>query len=223
MHSLPKDALSSRPSKADSGTRRVRSLPPRTRLRPVAIFASLAVLAALALGACGESHTRVTTGSYAGGSGKNAPYLNVGPLVYEVQLSRQLNPYDTEDANYLLGLTPAQRQLHPGEEWFAVFMQVYNESSLPHPAATDYTITDTQENTYYPLTLGPANLFAYRAGAVSPKSQIPAPDTVAADGPTQGALLLFKIKVLSLNNRPLTLKIVDPHDPAQTASAELDV
>ncbi len=223
MHSLPNDALCSQPSTADSGPHRVPPLPQRTRLRPVAILAALVVLAALALGACGESHTRVTTGSYAGGSGKNAPYLNVGPLVYEVQLSRQLNPYDTEDANYLLGLTPAQRQLHPGEEWFGVFMQVYNESSLPHPAATDYTITDTQENTYYPLTLGPANLFAYRAGAVPAKSQIPAPDTVAADGPTQGALLLFKIKVLSLNNRPLTLKIVDPRDPAQTASAELDV
>jgi hypothetical protein len=193
------------------------------RLPRKILLALLAALAMLALGACGESHTRVTTGSYAGGSGKNAPYLNVGPLVYEVQLSRQLNPYDTEDASYLLGLTPAQRQLNPGEEWFAVFMQVYNESSLPHSAATDYTITDTQENTYYPLTLGPANLFAYRAGAVPPKGQIPAPDTVAADGPTQGALLLFKIKVLSLNNRPLTLKIVDPGDPAQTASAELDV
>ncbi len=193
------------------------------RLPRKTLLALLAALAVLALGACGESHTRVTTGSYAGGSGKNAPYLNVGPLIYEVQLSRQLNPYDTEDASYLLGLTPAQRQLNPGEEWFGVFMQVYNESSLPHPAATDYTITDTQESTYYPLTLGPANLFAYRAGAVAPKSQIPAPDTVAADGPTQGALLLFKIKVLSLNNRPLTLKIVDPGDSAQTASAELDV
>ncbi len=193
------------------------------RLPRKTLLALLAALVALTLGACGESHTRVTTGTYAGGSGKNAPYLNVGALIYEVQLSRELNPYDTEDANYLLDLTPAQRQLNPGEEWFGVFMQVYNESSLPHPAATDFTITDTQENTYYPLTIGPANLFAYRAGDVPPNSQIPAPETVAADGPTQGALLLYKIKVLALNDRPLTLKIVDPGDPAQTASAELDV
>jgi hypothetical protein len=189
----------------------------------LAILAVLAALAALALGACGESHTRVTTGTYSGGSGKNAPYLNVGPLVYEVQLSRQLNPYDTEDSSYMLGLTPAQRQLLPGEEWFGVFMQVYNNSTLPHPIATDLTITDTQGNTYYPLVLGPANLFAYRAGLVPPNSRVPALNTVAADGPTQGALLLYKIKVLSLNNRPLELKIVDPADAAQTASAELDV
>jgi hypothetical protein len=58
---------------------------------------------------------------------------------------------------------------------------------------------------------------------VPPNSQIPAPSTVAADGPTQGELLLYKIKVESLNNRPLTLKIVDPGDAAQSASAELDV
>jgi hypothetical protein len=187
------------------------------------MLAALAAFAALALGACGDSHTRVTTGTYAGGSGKNAPYLDVGPLAYEVQLSRQLNPYDTEDASYLLGLTPAQRELRPGEEWFGVFMQVYNESSLPHPAATDFTITDTEGNTYYPLTPGPANLFAYRAGVVPAGGRIPALDTVAADGPTQGAVLLYKIKVESLNNRPMTIKIVDPGDATQTASAELDV
>jgi hypothetical protein len=225
MLRLPLDASRSLSAAADAvSPRRIPLL--RAALRPLAIraaLATLAVLAMLVLGACGESHTRVTTGTYAGGSGKNAPYLNVGPLVYEVQLSRELNPYDTEDASYLLGLTPAQRALHPGEEWFGVFMQVYNESNVPHPAATNFTITDTQENTYYPLTLGPANLFAYRAGVVPANSQIPVPDTVAADGPTQGALLLYKIKVLSLNNRPLTLKIVDPGNPTQSASAELDV
>ncbi|MGH2853435.1 MAG: hypothetical protein ACRDLF_04495 [Solirubrobacteraceae bacterium] len=194
-----------------------------SRLSRNAILAVLAVLAALALGACGDSHTRVTTGTYAGGSGKNAPYLNVGPLVYEVQLSRQLNPYDTEDASYLLGLTPAQRALRPGEEWFGVFMQVYNNSGLPHPVATDLTISDTLGNTYFPLAPGAANLFAYRAGDVPASGRVPAPDTVAADGPTQGALLLYKIKVESLDNRPLTLKVVDPGNATQTASAELDV
>jgi hypothetical protein len=194
-----------------------------SRLLRNTILAGLAVLALLAVGACGESHTRVTTGTYSGGSGKNAPYLNVGALVYEVQLSRQLNPYDTEDASYMLGLTPTQRQLLPGEEWFGVFMQVYNNGDVPHPAATDFTISDTQGNTYSPLTLGPANLFAYRPGLVPSGGRVPALNTVAANGPTQGALLLYKIKVLSLNNRPLELKIVDPGNAAQTASAELDV
>jgi hypothetical protein len=194
-----------------------------TMTRKPALLALLA-LAALGLGACSDdSHTSVTTGTYAGESGQNAPYLNVGPLIYEVQLSRELNPADTEDAAYLGGLTPAQRKLARGEEWFAVFLQVYNESSAPHPAATQLTIRDTQENIYTPTVPATTNEFAYRAGLLQPKSRIPALNTVAANGPTQGALLLYKIKIVSLDNRPLEFKIVDPLNPKQTAQAELDV
>jgi hypothetical protein len=185
---------------------------------------ALLLLSSLALGACSDnSHTRVTTGTYAGESGQNAPYLNVGPLIYEVQLSRELNPSDTEDASYLAGLSPVQRRLRPGEEWFAVFLQVYNESSTPHLAATNLTISDTQDNVYTPIVPALTNEFAYRGGLLASKARIPALNTVAAAGPTQGALLLYKIKVVSLDNRPLTLRIVDPLNPTQSASAELDV
>jgi len=191
---------------------------------PRAWLLAILLVPALALSACSDnSHTRVTTGTYAGESGQNAPYLNVGPLIYEVQLSRELNPSDTEDAAYLKGLTPAQRLLRPGEEWFAVFMQVYNETSAPHPVSTNLTISDTQENVYSPIVPDATNEFAYRGGLLGPKERLPALNTVAADGPTQGALLLYKIKIVSLDNRPLELKIVDPLNPSQTASAELDV
>jgi hypothetical protein len=191
---------------------------------PRASLLVLLLVPVLALSACSDdSHTRVTTGTYAGESGQNAPYLNVGPLIYEVQLSRELNPYDTEDATYLTGLTPAQRKLAPGEEWFAVFMQVYNESSVPHPATTNISISDTQENVYTPITPALTNEFAYRGGLLAPKGRIPALDTTAANSPTQGALLLFKIKIVSLDNRPIEIKIGDPLDPAESASAELDV
>lgn len=185
---------------------------------------ALLLVSAVALSACSDnSHTRVTTGTYAGESGQNAPYLNVGPLIYEVQLSRELNPADIEDASYLAGLTPAQRRLRPGEEWFAVFLQVYNESSAPHLAATNLTISDTQNNIYTLIVPALTNEFAYRGGLLASKGRIPALNTVAADGPTQGALLLYKIHVVSLDNRPLELKIVDPLNPSQPASAELDV
>jgi hypothetical protein len=196
---------------------------PRLRIPRAALLAVLLV-PVLALSACSDnSHTRVTTGTYAGESGQNAPYLNVGPLIYEVQLSRELNPYDTEDASYLADLTPAQAKLQPGEEWFAVFLQVYNETSIPHPAATNISISDTQENVYTPIDPPLTNEFSYRAGLVPPKGRIPELDTVAANGPTPGAVLLFKIKVVSLDNRPIEIKIVDPTNPTQTASAELDV
>jgi hypothetical protein len=190
------------------------------RKSPLAI---LALLALLALGGCGDSHTRVSTGTYAGESGKNAPYLNVGPLLYEVQLSRELNPANIEDAAYLKGLTPAESHLAPGQEWFAVFLQVYNHTSAPLPAATSVMVTDTQNNVYTPLAPNATNEFAYRGGLVPAKGELPLPESVASSGATGGAVLLYKIQVVSLDNRPLELKIVDPNDTSQTASAELDV
>jgi hypothetical protein len=193
-----------------------------SRLRKLALILG-ALLAVLALAACGDSHTRVTTGTYAGESGANAPYLNVGPLVYEVQLSRELNPANSEDAAYLQGLSPEQRKLERGQEWFAVFLQVYNQTTRPLPAATAITISDTQENIYSPIIPSEINPFAYRGGNVPGSGQIPAPGTTAFYGPTQGALLLYKIQVVSLDNRPLELKILDPEDPTESASAELDV
>ena len=192
-----------------------------SRLRKLPLL-GLILLAAVALGACGDSHTKVTTGTYAGESGQNAPYLNVGPLVYEVQLSRELNPSDEEDAQYLQGLSPEQKKLEAGQEWFGVFLQVYNNGSQSQPAATDVSITDTQENTYEPIVPAGQNPYIYQAGAVPGKGRLPIDDSIAFEGPTQGALLLFKIQTVSLDNRPLTLKIVTPNG-AQSASAELDV
>jgi hypothetical protein len=184
---------------------------------------ALALAAALGIGACGDSHTKVTTGTYAGESGANAPYLDVGPLAYEVQLSRQLSPSDTEDAAYLQGLSASQRALSPSQEWFAVFLQVYNNTSRAAPASTSVTIRDTQGNVYSPITPDQTNPFTYRGGSVLAKGRLPTPDSTAATGPTQGALLLFKIQIISLDNRPLKLSIVDPTDAAETGSAELDV
>jgi hypothetical protein len=193
-----------------------------SRLRKLSLL-GLVLLAAVTLGACGDSHTKVSTGTYAGESGQNAPYLDVGPLVYEVQLSRELNPNDEEDAQYLQGLSAEQQKLAPGQEWFGVFLQVYNNGSQPQTAASDIAISDTQQNSYIPIFPASSNPYIYKAGAVPAKEHLPIADSIAFEGPTQGALLLFKIQVVSLDNRPLTIKIVDPDKPADTATAELDV
>jgi len=193
-----------------------------SRLRKLPL-AALALLAVFALSACGDSHSKVSTGTYAGESGANAPYLDVGPLRYEVQISRQLNPYNSEDAAYLSGLRPADRTLQPGQEWFGVFLQVYNTGDRPRLAATNVTISDTQGNVYSPLVPGPSNEYAFRGGFVPAMSRVPPLDTTAGFGPTQGALLLYKIHTVSLDNRPLVVKITDPNDLAESAQAELDV
>jgi len=194
----------------------------RSPLRKLALLAA-AALATAALGACGESHTKVTTGTYAGESGASAPYLNVGPLIYQVQLSRELNPTNSEDSGYFEGVPYAEGRLLPGQEWFGVFMQVYNNTEHAHAASQSITISDTEGNVYHPLSVLGTNHYVYRGGLVPAKSVLPAPDTTAAFGPTQGALLLFKIKVISLDNRPLEIKIAEPEGLVASASAELDV
>jgi hypothetical protein len=194
----------------------------RSRLRKLTLGLP-AVLAVLVLGACGDSHTKVTTGTYAGESGVNAPYLDVGALKYEVQLSRELNPSNSEDAVYFKGLTATESKLEPGEEWFGVFVQVYNGTSHTARATETMTISDTQGNVYAPILPSQENEYTYRGGFVRAKGQIPEPDTTPFFGPTQGALLLYKIKVSSLDNRPLEIKITNPEDLAESAKAELDV
>ena len=194
----------------------------KSRLRKLALLAP-ALIVALALGACGDSHTKVTTGTYAGESGQNAPYLNLGPLVYQVQLSRQLNPSDREDAGYLQGVPFSEGRLLPGQEWFGVFMQVYNNTDQVHKAAENITITDTQGTVYRPLAVLTTKHYIYRAVNVPSKGLLPNADTTAQFGPTQGAMLLFKINTISLDNRPLEIKIVNPENPSETVSAELDV
>jgi hypothetical protein len=52
---------------------------------------------------------------------------------------------------------------------------------------------------------------------------LPQPDTTASFGPTQGALLLFKIRDASLNSRPLEIRIAKPEGLLGSVSAELDV
>ena len=192
---------------------------------PRPVLVTLAVLVLLALGGCGSSHTKVTTGTYAGESGASAPYLDVGPLRYQIQLSRQLNPYDIGDSAYLQDLPPAEQKLEVGQEWFGVFIQVYNHSAHARPAASPPTVTifDTQDNLYVPVALGPGNQFAYRGGLVPGDGRLPELDTVASNGGTQGALLLYKVYTVSLDNRPLKVRVVNPANSAQTASAELDV
>jgi hypothetical protein len=189
--------------------------------KPVTI--GVAALTAIALAACGNADKKQTSGTYAGEGGAAAPYLSVGPLAYQVQISRTLNPNDTEDSAFLQGLSPKQRELQPGEEWFGVFMQVYDESGASHEDAREITIHDTEGNVYKPVEPNQYNLYAYRPGATVPsKDQLPLPSSTAASGAVNGLLLLYRLKLTSLENRPLTVKIVSPTDPTKTASAELD-
>ncbi|MBJ7520036.1 MAG: hypothetical protein JHC84_10105 [Solirubrobacteraceae bacterium] len=180
------------------------------------ILATVAVAALFAAG-CGNKEDVVLEGKTEG------IYLDVGELKYQVQISRQLNPLDTEDQEYLTAVSPTERDLEPDETWFGVFMRVQNTTDEPLPVASRFEIEDTQGTVFRPILLGPDNGYAYRASApLEPKEVLPAPNSTAGFGSTRGALLLFKLKVDTLALRPLVLTITPP-DGGERGHVDLDV
>lgn len=151
-------------------------------------------------------------------------YLDINDLKYQVQVSRQFNPTDEQDKAFLIGIPEDERDLKPNEVWFGVLMRVQNETEEALRPAEDIQITDTQEELFKPVTLGPKNVFAYRPGqAIPPESVMPLPDSPAFDSASRGALLLFKLTLAALNNRPLEMRIEGRRVPQQTGIINLDV
>jgi hypothetical protein len=175
----------------------------------------LVIVAALAVGACGDKEEITLHGDTEG------TYIDVGGLKYQVQISRLLNPTDREDVGYLIDL-PAGQTLGATDQWFAVFMRVENDSDKAERAATDYDIRDTQNNVYRPIEMGPKNVFAYRSAVLQPKDLLPLPSSPAAESTIQGSMLLFKIPVANFQNRPLVLEIHSPIG-GPTGTVDLDV
>ncbi|HEU4974618.1 MAG TPA: hypothetical protein VFT50_05970 [Baekduia sp.] len=185
------------------------------QLRRLLATTALALVAATSLAACGEEETS---------NGKTeGVYVTTGDLKYQVQISRQLNPHDFEDHDYLVGRTGANANLKPNEDWFGVFLRVRNTSDAPHQSASRFYIEDTTGQRFDPVTLNQSvNVVAYKPLVVGPGDQLPVPGSLARENPTQGGLVLFKVPVSSFANRPLVLHI-EPAEGGQEATVDLDV
>ena len=175
----------------------------------------MVLVLALALSACGDKEKTVTFGSTEG------VYVDNGDLKYQVQISRELNPADPEDKGYLIGAD--EKTLSPSDLWFGVFMRVQNTTADTHPAAREFELSDTQGNTWRPIPLPADNVFAYRPVDLPSGGVLPNTDSPAGENTIQGSLLLFKIPYANLQNRPLVLTVVDPNNPGDKATVDLDV
>lgn len=191
---------------------------PRLR-RPLAVLAAL--LASGGLSACGkhiDESARVVRAETEG------IYLDIGELKYQVQVSRQLNPYDAQDRPLLAGIPADQRPLKADEVWFGVFLRVQNEQKEALPPARKIKIVDTQEDVFLPIALDDRNPYAYHSTVdIGAGRVVPLPDTPAFDTPVRGLLVLFKLTLTALANRPLELQIESRTLPRQTGIIELDV
>jgi hypothetical protein len=199
-----------------------RSRLPLWRLRGTANSAALFCVLALAGGlvsGCG-ANPRENNASREGLPEK------VGGIDYNVYITRELNLKDVEDSGYYKGA-----EAPPGFALYGVFLTACNPTEAatsPNvPAASDFTVIDTQGNRFKPLPQPPDSIFAYQALPLKHLACIPKRGSLAASGPTNGALLVFKLPLQTLENRPLDLEIVSPPDPhtgnRDTGRIELDV
>lgn len=185
------------------------------RLLPIA----LAVLFAVALPGCfgGSKPDTITKGE------SEAEYVTLGKLQYQVQLSRQLNPAQGPDNDYLVGLGLADRVVKRDEVWFAVWIRAWNKSGRTQRSADTFKIVDTRGREYEPVALSPVNRFAYRPAPVLDQDRLPTPGSAADGTPTSGAMLLFKLPVDALDFRPLELAFSDASAPKTESTIRLDV
>ncbi|MEA2147235.1 MAG: hypothetical protein QOG59_2822, partial [Solirubrobacteraceae bacterium] len=172
-------------------------------ITPKSFSMFLAVAAALGVGACGNKTSSIHNAETEG------IYLNVGPLKYQVEISRQLNPRAIpEDKTFVQGIDPAQATLAPDELWFAVFVRVENETHQAQIPASFFQITDTEGTVYRPVDINDQNPFYFNTSPIRAQGVAPDPDSVAGQlGSIGGMELLFKVKRTSLDNRPLVLTI----------------
>jgi len=168
---------------------------------PRLVVLAVAVLA-LAAGGCGDSESQTRTVADTEGL-----YLNISGLSYQIQMSRYLNPNDVEDSEYLIGLPKGTAPPGGDDIFFGVWVRIQNFSDQPRPSANSWEIHDTQDNVYRPIPIDTnINPFVLKVGAEVPgNGLIPNPSSAPGQGPTQGALLLFKVTIDSLQNRPLEL------------------
>jgi hypothetical protein len=174
----------------------------------LALVAALALT--VALGACGEDEEKT--------SGAEGEYINAGDAVYQVQLSRLLNPDVRPDDDYLRG----QPVLGADDAYLGVFLTVENEGKEDYLPPRDMKVVDTQGNEYLPIDVSATGFGLSFSEPLKPGELAPRPDSPAATGQEGGALVLFRVKQQSpTENLPLELDI--PASAGKESRVTLDI
>jgi hypothetical protein len=187
------------------------------------ILVVVAALATLAVSGCAlDARNNLKVISQTELASGAEPYVFAGNMTYQIQETRQLNPFDIEDVQYLAGLKDAQ-QISGNTMWFAVFLWAKNQSGHIATTSDHFTMTDSTGATYYPVKLNSdVNPYAWTAQTLSPDGIEPSADSTAGYGPIGGGEILFELPVSVYSNRPLTLDVYGaPGQKASTISLDL--
>lgn len=166
----------------------------RNLIIPLLVLA-LAGFAAVAAG-CGDEPTA---------EAKEGEPLELGDVAYNIQITRELNRFSSEDAAYLEGAP----KLRPDQEYLGVFMQVTNQGDQATVVPEPFRVVDTRGRIYDQVPL--ENDWALRPGTpIEPGQTVPGPETPARNGPIEGSLILFAVDRTANENRPLILEVPGP-------------
>jgi len=183
----------------------------RTLVAPLAIFCAVMGLA-LPIAGCGDEDSHDEVPEVVEGEP-----LELGELIYNVAITRFLNPNIVEDEAYLEGAPEEPK----GMSYMGVFILIKNENEEAIQSAQNYAVVDGSHRVYEPIE-DVETPFTLEVGATVPaEGEIPELDTVAAAGPTQGALLLFLVDDDVSEERPLLLEVESV--TAGEGTIELDI
>src|SRR5262245_21908826 len=109
----------------------------RTR---IALLTALCALAAgLVVAGCGSENAQEELEAAEG------QHLEIGGLIYNVAITRFLNPDDTEDSEYLVGQDPPE----PGKSYLGVFLTIVNRGEDTLPSADGFVVASSGEARYF--------------------------------------------------------------------------
>src|SRR3954465_12026908 len=135
------------------------------RRLPSAAFSCVALVLVLLLSGCGDNPRENDA------SREGLPE-RVGGIDYNVYITRELNLKDVEDSGYYQG-----PEAPPGFALYGVFLTPCNpaeSATSPNvPAASDFTVVDTQGNRFRPLALPAGDIWAYHPQPLKHQACIP--------------------------------------------------
>ena len=180
------------------------------------IVCALAV--ALAVAACGSGKQVSTTpgqltGHEVGNEANDGSYIQAGPITYQLEISRELNPYSVQDKPLVAGLPKGFVAPNANQIWYGVLLWAKNQHHHAYRTSDNFEIVDSEGTTYRPVKLNPTeNPYAWTSQLLQKNQTDPGQDSVQSDGESQGGLLLFKLNNAVYSNRPLMLYVLGVHD-----------
>jgi hypothetical protein len=176
-------------------------------MRKIACMA-LVPMALLAVASCGQEELS---------EGEEGEYIHAGEAVYQVQLTRLLNPRQRPDDSLVRG----QQTLPSDEQFLAVFLEITNEGDEGYTPPRDMKVVDSEGNEYLPLDATQSGFGLEFGEEIAPGKQVPPPNSPAAEA-NGAAMVLFRVKTSSAtDNLPLELEV--PTGAETSSRIRLDV